>query len=240
MQGEPGTKKLVLLRHGESVWNRENRFTGWTDVSLSAKGHGEAIEAGRDLRRDGVRVDIAFTSVLKRAIKTLWLVLEELDQVWVPVHRSWRLNERHYGALQGKNKSDTADEVGAEQVHQWRRSFDTRPPALTVADERYPRHDRRYAGLSDDQIPLAESLKDTIERALPYWKDTVAPAFDAAQTVLIVAHGNTLRALIKYLDGISDEQIIDVNIPTGVPITYELDDSLRPTGGSHRLLSSTH
>ncbi|MEZ6062129.1 MAG: 2,3-diphosphoglycerate-dependent phosphoglycerate mutase [Planctomycetaceae bacterium] len=226
-------RTLVLLRHGESVWNRENRFTGWTDVDLSEKGQQEAVESGRDLLREGFAFEVAYTSVLKRAIKTLWLVLEEMDQMWIPVHRSWRLNERHYGALQGEYKAETTKRIGARQVHQWRRGFDVRPPELTRDDSRYPRRDRRYAEVADDQLPLTESLKDTIERALPYWEDEIAPALRARKTVLIVAHGNTLRALIKYLDEISDEQIPAVNIPTGVPIVYTLSDALAVVDRSH-------
>jgi 2,3-bisphosphoglycerate-dependent phosphoglycerate mutase len=226
-------KTLVLLRHGESVWNRENRFTGWTDVGLTEKGYEEAVEAGRVLKRDGLEFDIAFTSVLTRAIKTLWLVLEEMDQMWIPVARSWRLNERHYGALQGKDKAETAVQCGAEQVRLWRRSFDVQPPALTRDDPRYPGHDRRYADVPTDQLPLTESLQDTIARVLPYWQGEIAPALRLNKNVLIVAHGNTLRALVKYLDGVTNEKITEVNIPTGVPIVYQLDDSLVPVDRSH-------
>ena len=227
------TKTLVLLRHGESVWNRENRFTGWTDVGLTDKGHEEAVQAGQKLQRDGFAFDVAYTSVLKRSIKTLWLVLEEMDQMWIPVRRSWRLNERHYGALQGESKAEMAERMGAEQVHQWRRSFDVRPPALTRDDARYPGRDRRYVDVPIDQIPLCESLQDTIARAIPYWEDEIAPALRAGKTVLIVAHGNTLRAMVKYLDKIAADKIPAVNIPTGVPIVYKLDDALVPVDRSH-------
>lgn len=219
---------LVLLRHGESTWNRENRFTGWTDVGLSENGVQQAIEAGRTLKREGYSFDVAFTSVLKRAIKTLWLVLEEMDLMWVPVHRSWRLNERHYGALQGLNKAETAERHGAEQVKLWRRSYDVRPPALRPDDERNPARDPRYAELRPEEIPLTESLKDTVARTVPYWHDAIAPAVRAGRRVLIASHGNSLRALVKHLDGISDEQIVERNIPTGIPLVYELDRELRP------------
>ena len=229
------TKTLVLLRHGESVWNRENRFTGWTDVGLTDKGHEEAVQAGQSLQRDGFAFDVAYTSVLKRSIKTLWLVLEEMDQMWIPVRRSWRLNERHYGALQGESKAEMSERLGAEQVHQWRRSFEVRPPALTRDDPRYPGRDRRYVDVPADQIPLCESLQDTIARAIPYWEDEIAPALRAGKTVLIVAHGNTLRAMVKYLDKIADDKIPAVNIPTGVPIVYKLDDALVPVDRSHSL-----
>jgi 2,3-bisphosphoglycerate-dependent phosphoglycerate mutase len=221
-------KKLVLLRHGESVWNKENRFTGWTDVGLSEKGVREAIDAGKLLAGEGYTFDIAYTSVLKRAIKTLWLVLEEMDLMWIPVHRSWRLNERHYGALQGLNKAETAARHGMEQTQIWRRSYDIPPPPLTRDDERYPGSDRRYAGLKPEEIPLTECLKDTVERFLPYWRETVAPAVQAGQRVIIAAHGNSLRALVKYLDQVSDEDIVERNIPTGIPLVYELNDDLTP------------
>jgi 2,3-bisphosphoglycerate-dependent phosphoglycerate mutase len=217
-------KKLVLLRHGESVWNKENRFTGWTDVGLTEKGVAEAVEAGRALAREGFDFDIAYTSVLKRAIKTLWLVLEEMDRMWLPVRRSWRLNERHYGALQGLNKAETAEQHGEAQVKIWRRSYDTRPPALTPDDERYSGHDRRYADLTPEQLPLTECLKDTVERMLPHWFDTIAPEVQAGRRVLVAAHGNSLRALVKHLDGVSDDDIVGLNIPTGIPLVYELND----------------
>jgi len=226
--------RLVLLRHGMSTWNQENRFTGWTDVDLADKGKREAVEAGRTLRHDGFAFDVAYTSVLKRSIRTLWLVLDEMDLMWIPVHRSWRLNERHYGALQGLNKAETAQEHGMEQVQLWRRSFDVRPPALPPDDPRHPGHDARYAGLSHGELPTTESLADTINRFLPYWKETIAPQVRAGQRVLIVAHGNSLRALIKHLDGVSDSEIVSLNIPTGVPLVYDLDDNLSPLG--HRFL----
>jgi len=219
-------KTLVLLRHGESTWNKENRFTGWTDVPLNTQGHAEAIAAGRTLRQAGYGFDVAFTSVLKRAIKTLWLVLEEMDLMWLPVHRTWRLNERHYGALQGLNKAETAARHGVEQTNIWRRSYDVRPPALRLDDPHHPRHDPRYAHLSPDQLPLTECLKDTVERFLPYWHRTITPTLAAGERVLITAHGNSLRALVKYLDGISADDIVGLNIPTGIPLVYELDDDL--------------
>jgi 2,3-bisphosphoglycerate-dependent phosphoglycerate mutase len=221
-------KRVVLLRHGESTWNQENRFTGWTDVGLSEKGVQEAIEAGRALRREGCVFDVAYTSVLKRAIKTLWLALEEMDLMWIPVYNSWRLNERHYGALQGLNKAETAERHGMEQTQLWRRSYDVRPPALTPDDPRYPGSDPRYAGLRPEELPLTECLKDTVERFLPYWRDTIAPAVRSGQRVIIAAHGNSLRALVKYLDGIADDKIVGLNIPTGIPLVYELDDNLKP------------
>jgi 2,3-bisphosphoglycerate-dependent phosphoglycerate mutase len=221
--------RLVLLRHGESTWNRENRFTGWTDVGLSEQGVAEAIEAGRVLRERYFTFDVAYTSVLKRAIKTLWLALEELDLMWIPVHHSWRLNERHYGALQGLNKAETAARHGEAQVKIWRRSYDIPPPPLATNDERHPGHDPRYAGLSPRELPLTESLKDTVARFLPYWHDTIAPAVRGGRRVLIAAHGNSLRALVKYLDTISEPDIVELNIPTGIPLVYELDDALKPT-----------
>lgn len=221
-------KQVVLLRHGESVWNRENRFTGWTDVPLSEKGIEEAREAGRLLLEGGFTFDIAFTSVLKRAIKTLWIVLEEMDLMWIPVVNNWRLNERHYGALQGLNKAETASKHGEEMVNIWRRSYDVRPPALTPEDPRHPRNDPKYTNLRSDDLPATECLKDTIERFLPYAQENIAPAIKAGQRVLIVAHGNTLRALVKYADRLSDEEIIKVNIPTGVPLVYELSDDMEP------------
>ena len=219
-------KKLVLIRHGQSTWNLENRFTGWTDVGLTEKGTQEAIEAGRVLRDEGYVFDVAFTSLQKRAIKTLWLALEEMDLMWIPVHRSWRLNERHYGALQGLNKTETAEKHGIEQTNVWRRSYDVPPPALTPDDERFPGKDPRYADLSADELPLTECLKDTVERFLPYWHETIAPSVRAGQRVVISAHGNSIRALVKYLDQISDDEIAGLNIPTGIPLVYELEDDL--------------
>jgi 2,3-bisphosphoglycerate-dependent phosphoglycerate mutase len=221
-------KTIVLLRHGESIWNKENRFTGWTDVPLSEKGIQEAREAGRLLREGGYTFDIAYTSVLKRAIKTLWIVLEEMDLMWIPVVNSWRLNERHYGALQGLNKAETASKHGEEKVSIWRRSYDVRPPALTPEDPRHPRNDPRYANLRPDDLPATECLKDTIERFLPYAQENITPAIRTGQRVLIAAHGNTLRALVKYADLLSDEEIVKVNIPTGVPLVYELSDDMKP------------
>jgi 2,3-bisphosphoglycerate-dependent phosphoglycerate mutase len=220
--------KLILLRHGESDWNRENRFTGWTDVDLSPTGIEEAHHAGRILLDRGFTFDVAFTSLLKRAIRTLWIVLDVMDLMWIPVHRSWRLNERHYGALQGLNKAETAARHGEEQVKVWRRSYDVRPPALEPADPRFPGRDRRYKDLTDRELPRTECLKDTVARFLPYWHETVAPAIRAGQRVVIAAHGNSLRALVKHLDGVSDDAIVELNIPTGVPLLYELDDELRP------------
>jgi 2,3-bisphosphoglycerate-dependent phosphoglycerate mutase len=220
-------KTVVLLRHGESVWNRENRFTGWTDVPLSDKGIEEAREAGRLLREGGYTFDIAFTSVLKRAIKTLWIVLEEMDLMWIPVMRSWRLNERHYGALQGLNKSEAAGELGAEQVKLWRRSFDVPPPALTPDDPRHPCHDPKYAALHPADLPATECLKDTMDRVLPYAQENIGPAVREGKRVLVVAHGNTLRGFIKYAERISDKDIADLNIPTAVPVIYELEDDMK-------------
>jgi 2,3-bisphosphoglycerate-dependent phosphoglycerate mutase len=220
--------KLVLLRHGESTWNRENRFTGWTDVDLSETGIAEAVDAGRLLREGGYAFDLAYTSVLRRAIRTLWIVLDELDRMWIPVRASWRLNERHYGALQGLNKAETAAEYGEEQVRLWRRSYDVPPPPLDPDDPRFPGREERYRDLADSEIPRSESLKDTVARFLPYWHETIAPSLRAGERVLIAAHGNSLRALVKYLDGVSDEEIVGLNIPTGVPLVYELDDGLRP------------
>lgn len=220
--------KLVLLRHGESVWNKENRFTGWTDVGLTEKGAQEALTSGKTLLAEGFTFDIAYTSVLKRAIETLWIVLREMDLMWIPVYRSWRLNERHYGALQGLNKAETAEKHGEDQVKIWRRSYDTQPPALTPDDERYPGRDPRYADLTDDELPLTECLKDTVERMLPYWFDVIAPEVKAGKRVLIAAHGNSLRALVKHLDKISDDEIVGLNIPTGIPLIYELDEDLEP------------
>lgn len=220
--------KLVLLRHGESIWNKENRFTGWTDVDLSEKGMVEAHEAGRLLRQENVTFDIAYTSVLKRAIRTLWITLDELDQMWLPIENSWRLNERHYGALQGLNKAETAKEYGEKQVHAWRRSYTTPPPALKKEDPRYPGHDLRYAGVDDADLPTTESLQNTVQRFLPYWESTIAPAIRSGKRVILVAHGNSLRALVKYMDGISDDDIVGLNIPTGIPLVYELDEDLAP------------
>ncbi len=220
--------KLVLLRHGESVWNKENRFTGWTDVDLSEKGMAEAKEAGRVLKQEGFTFDVAFTSVLKRAIRTLWLATDEMDLLWIPVYRSWRLNERHYGALQGLNKSEMAAKYGEEQVLVWRRSYDTFPPALDPNDERAPSKDRRYADLKKEETPLTEHLKATVERFLPYWQGTIAPAIKSGKRVLIAAHGNSLRALVKHLDNIPEKEIVELNIPTGIPLVYELDDNLKP------------
>ena len=220
--------KLVLLRHGESVWNKENLFTGWTDVDLSEKGESEARSAGSILKAEGYTFDIAYTSVLKRAIRTLWLVMEQMDLCWIPVIRNWRLNERHYGALQGFNKAQMAEKEGAEQVYLWRRSYDMPPPALEKSDERYPGNDPRYHGLTEDELPRTECLKDTVDRFLPYWHDVIAPNIKAGKKVLITAHGNSLRALVKYLDNMSDEDIPKLNIPTGVPLVYELDDDLKP------------
>ena len=217
--------KLVLLRHGESDWNRENRFTGWTDVDLSAKGIDEARAAGRALRSGGYRFDLAFTSVLKRAIRTLWIALDELDQMWLPVIKDWRLNERHYGNLQGLNKAEMAAKFSEEQVMVWRRSYDIAPPALAADDPRHEGKDPRYAGV---KVPLTECLKDTVARVVPYWQETVAPAIRSGKRVLIAAHGNSLRAMVKYLDHISDEEIVGKNIPTGIPLVYELDERLQP------------
>lgn len=220
------TGKLVLCRHGQSDWNRRNLFTGWTDVDLTEQGIAEAREAALVLKAAGFVFDVAYTSVLKRAIRTLWLMLDDMDLMWIPVHRSWRLNERHYGALQGLNKAETAEKYGEEQVHIWRRSYDTPPPALEPDDERHPRHDPRYAGIDD--LPSSESLKLTLERVRPYWNEVVAPDLAAGKDVLISAHGNSLRALVKMLDEVSDEEITGFNIPTGIPLEYELDDELKP------------
>ena len=220
-------KKLVLLRHGESTWNKENRFTGWTDVDLSDKGRQEANEGGEVLRDGGYVFDVAYTSVLKRAIRTLWTALDVMDLMWIPVHRSWRLNERHYGALQGLNKAETAAKFGEDQVKIWRRSYDIPPPELTVEDPRYPGHDARYLGLSRQELPLTECLKDTVARFLPLWHETIAPAIQSGQRVIIAAHGNSLRALVKYLDNVSERDIVELNIPTGMPLVYELDDELK-------------
>jgi 2,3-bisphosphoglycerate-dependent phosphoglycerate mutase len=222
-------KTLVLLRHGQSVWNRENRFTGWVDVPLSPLGVEEAERAGRELRARGYEFDVAYTSLLRRAIKTLWIALEELDQMWLPVHRSWRLNERMYGALQGLDKAETAAKHGEEQVRLWRRSYATPPPPLAPDDPSWPGRDRRYANLQRSDVPSAESLEDTVRRFLPFWESDIVPSLASGRRVLIAAHGNSLRALIKHLDGISDDDIVGIEIPTGVPLVYELDDALRPT-----------
>lgn len=220
--------KLVLLRHGESIWNSENRYTGWTDVDISAHGIEEAHEAASALIKEGFTFDVAFTSVLKRAIRTLWIVLDEMDLMWLPVYRSWRLNERHYGALQGLNKAETAKQFGKEQVFLWRRSYDVRPPLLTRDDERYPGKEAKYRDISEAEIPLGECLKDTVNRFLPYWHDAIAPTIKSGKKVLIAAHGNSLRALVKYLDNMTDEAIVKLNIPTGIPLVYELDEDLHP------------
>jgi 2,3-bisphosphoglycerate-dependent phosphoglycerate mutase len=219
---------LVLLRHGESIWNRENRFTGWTDIDLSERGIEEAHAAGRLLREEGYTFDVAYTSVLKRAIRTLWITLDEMDLMWIPVYRSWRLNERHYGTLQGLHKAETAARYGDEQVFIWRRSYTIPPPPLDPADPRSPSSDRRYAGFAPEDVPLTECLKDTVSRFLPYWESDIAPAIRSGKRVIIAAHGNSLRALVKHLDSISDDDIPQLNIPTGMPLVYELDDHLRP------------
>jgi len=221
-------KQVVLLRHGESIWNKENRFTGWTDVDLSEKGIAEAGKSGQVLKKEGFIFDVAFTSVLKRAIRTLWIVLDEMDLMWIPVYNSWRLNERHYGALQGLNKSEMAAKFGEEQVLIWRRSYDIRPPALEKDDERNPANDARYADLDKEDVPLTECLKDTVARFLPYWHKEIAPVIKSGRRVIISAHGNSLRALVKYLDNISEDKIVSLNIPTGLPLVYELDDGLKP------------
>jgi 2,3-bisphosphoglycerate-dependent phosphoglycerate mutase len=220
--------KLVLLRHGESLWNRENRFTGWTDVDLTDHGREEARRAGRLLKESGYTFDVAYTSVLKRAVKTLWLALEEMDLMWIPIHNSWRLNERHYGALQGLNKAETAQKFGEEQVLVWRRSYDTPPPALAADDPRHPGGDPRYAALSGAELPRTECLKDTVARFLPYWHETIAPSVRSGRRVVIAAHGNSIRALVKYLDDVSDADIVGLNIPTAIPLVYEMDDTLKP------------
>jgi 2,3-bisphosphoglycerate-dependent phosphoglycerate mutase len=220
--------KIVLLRHGESTWNKENRFTGWTDVDLTDQGVKEAISAGELMKTEKLEFDVAYTSVLTRAVRTLWLALEKMNMVWIPIINSWRLNERHYGALQGLNKAETAKKYGDEQVLIWRRSYDTQPPALTTDDERFPGFDRRYSHLTSEELPLTECLKDTVARFLPYWFEEIVPAVKSGKRVLIVAHGNSLRALIKYLDKVSDEEIVGLNIPTGIPLIYELDAELKP------------
>lgn len=224
---------LVLLRHGESDWNKQNRFTGWTDVELSEQGEREAAEAGVLMKAEGLVFDLAYTSVLKRAINTLHLALNAMDQVWIPVEKTWRLNERHYGALQGLNKAETAQQHGEDQVKIWRRSYDVPPPALDPSDERFPGKDPRYAALADHEVPRTECLKDTVERFLPFWHDTVAPTIRSGKRVIIAAHGNSLRALVKYLDNVSDEEILGLNIPTGIPLVYELDENLKPLGSRY-------
>jgi 2,3-bisphosphoglycerate-dependent phosphoglycerate mutase len=220
--------KLVLLRHGESTWNKENRFTGWTDVDLSDTGRDEALKASRLLKDGGFVFDVAYTSVLKRAIRTLWITLDALDLMWIPVAKSWRLNERHYGALQGLNKTETAVKYGDAQVKIWRRSYDILPPAIEPDDPRHPSRDPRYAGLKPDELPAGESLETTVARFLPYWRETIAPSIAAGRRVVIAAHGNSLRALVKYLDHVSESEIVELNIPTAIPLVYELDDALEP------------
>jgi len=220
--------KLVLLRHGQSTWNLENRFTGWTDVDLTPQGHTEAHTSARLLGEGGYTFDLAYTSVLKRAIRTLWIVQDDMDLMWIPVHRDWRLNERHYGALQGLNKAETAAKHGEAQVKVWRRSYDIPPPPLTADDPRHPSRDPRYANLAPADLPLTESLKDTVARFLPYWHETIAPTIKTGKRVIIAAHGNSLRALVKYLDGMSEPAIVELNIPTGIPLVYELGDDLTP------------
>ena len=220
--------KLVLLRHGESLWNKQNKFTGWTDVDLSLKGRQEAKQSGDTLKQEGYIFDVAFTSVLKRAIRTLWITLDRMDLMWIPVYNSWRLNERHYGALQGLNKAQTAKKFGEEQVLIWRRSYDIPPPELKKTDKRYPGNDPRYKDMDENDLPVTESLKDTVARFLPYWHETIAPMVKSGKRVLIAAHGNSLRALVKYLDNVSDKEIVSLNIPTGVPLVYELDNDLKP------------
>jgi len=220
--------EMILLRHGESVWNKEDRFTGWTDVDLSSKGIEEVKKAAELLKNDDITFDAAFTSVLKRGIRTLWIVLDEMDLMWIPVYRSWRLNERHYGALQGLNKTEVAAKYGEEQVLKWRRSYDVRPPALEKTDPRYPGNDPKYRDLDQKDIPLTESLKDTVMRFMPYWHEVISPILKTGKTILISAHGNSLRALVKHLDGISDKEIAQLNIPTGIPLLYNLDKNLKP------------
>ena len=220
--------KLVLLRHGESTWNKENRFTGWTDVDLTEQGRQEAKAAGQVLKKDGYSLDLAYCSVMKRALRTLWIVLDELDELWIPVEKTWRLNERHYGGLQGLNKSETAAQYGEDQVLVWRRSYDIPPPPLEKSDERYPGHDPRYRDVPAADLPLTECLKDTVDRFLPYWHEVIAPQVKAGKKVVIAAHGNSLRALVKYLDDLSEEEVLKLNIPTGIPLVYELDDQLQP------------
>ncbi|WP_352426352.1 2,3-diphosphoglycerate-dependent phosphoglycerate mutase [Aminomonas paucivorans] len=226
--------QIVLVRHGESLWNRENRFTGWTDVDLSPKGTEEAHAAGRLLREEGFVFDLAYTSVLRRAIRTLWIVLDEMDLMWIPVRHSWRLNERHYGGLQGLNKGETAEKYGEDQVKIWRRSYAVRPPLLDRGEERDPLRDPRYADLAPEVVPLGECLEDTVARVVPYWEQEIVPALAQGRRVLVAAHGNSIRALVKYLDGVSDQDIVELNIPTGIPLLYDLDDRFRPLG--HRYL----
>ena len=225
--------KLILVRHGQSAWNLENLFTGWTDVDLTGQGRAEAAQAGRELLKERLEVGIAFTSVLKRAIRTLWIMLDEMDRMWVPVERSWRLNERHYGALQGLNKAQTVAQHGEAQVKVWRRSYDIPPPALAADDERHPRFDPRYSGVAADNLPATESLKDTLARVLPYWHTRIAPELRSGRNVLVVAHGNSLRAMVKMLDRVSESEIVELNIPTGVPLLYELDAELKPCGSRY-------
>ena len=225
--------KLILVRHGQSTWNVENLFTGWTDVDLSVSGRAEAAQAGRELLAQGIGVDVAFTSVLKRAIRTLWIMLDEMDRMWMPVERSWRLNERHYGALQGLNKAQTVAQHGAAQVQIWRRSYDVPPPPLGADDERHPRFDPRYAGIDARQLPATESLKDTLARVLPFWHARIAPELRQGRDVMVVAHGNSLRAMVKMLDDVPETEITELNIPTGVPLLYELDPELRPRGSRY-------
>ncbi len=221
-------KKLVLVRHGESTWNAENRFTGWTDVDLSEKGRAEAQKGAKILKQEGYTFDVAYTSTLKRAIRTLWYVLDELDLMWIPIHNTWRLTERHYGALQGLNKAETAAKFGDQQVKIWRRSYDTPPPALTADDERFPAKDPRYQGVPKEDLPLTECLKDTVARVLPYWESTIVPDIMMGKKVIIAAHGNSLRALVKHLDNMTEAEIMELNIPTGVPLVYEFDDTMKP------------
>lgn len=225
--------KIVLIRHGESQWNKDNRFTGWTDVDLSDKGKLEAVEAGKILKAEGFSFDKAYTSVLKRAIKTLWYVLEELDLMWIPVDKAWQLNERHYGALQGLNKGETAEKFGNEQVLIWRRSYDVQPPLLDAKDERYPGNDPRYASSKKENLPFTECLEDTVARVIPYWNEFIVPDIKAGKKLIVAAHGNSLRALVKYLDNISNEDILKLNIPTGVPLVYELDENLKPISSKY-------
>ena len=221
-------KQLVLIRHGESIWNLENRFTGWADVDLTSKGAAQAVAAGENLKKAGYEFDIAYSSVLRRAIRTLWYIQDAMDLMWIPVVHSWRLNERHYGALTGLNKVDTAVQYGDDQVHIWRRSYDVRPPLLEITDERNPQNDRRYTKLNAAEIPLGECLKDNVDRVLPLWNESIAPALKAGKRVLLVAHGNSIRSLIKYLDQMSDKDIMKINVPNGIPLVYELDDNLKP------------
>lgn len=225
--------RLVLLRHGESIWNRDNLFTGWTDVDLTERGIGEARESARLMAESGIDFDCCFTSVLRRAIRTLWIVLDDMDRMWLPVARSWRLNERHYGALQGENKDRKREEVGEDQVHEWRRSYATRPPALDPSDDRFPGHERKYARVPHAQVPRTESLEDAVARVLPYWQEHIEPALMAGRVPLVVAHGNSMRGIVKYLDGIADDQIPGVEIPTGKPLVYELDGGLRVLGSRY-------